>query len=64
MHYTGTKKEIEWKGEVIVAQGQLCVLAENDRGVGVVAVGAGKLIPENWVGKRVRVIVKLEEPKK
>jgi hypothetical protein len=62
MHYTGSKKEIYWKGEVIVAQGQMCVLEENKDGVPVVAVGAGKLIPENWVGKRVRVTVKLEEP--
>jgi len=60
MHYTGDKKEIEWHGEVIVAQGRMCVFTENDEGVPVVAVAAGKIIPENWVGKRARVTVKLE----
>lgn len=60
MHYTGDKKEIEWAGEVIVTQGQMCVLEENKDGVPFIAVAAGMLVPENWVGKRVRVTVKLE----
>lgn len=60
MHYTGDKKEIEWRGEVIVAQGLMAVLDENKDGKPVIAVSAGKLIPENWVGKRVRVTVSLE----
>lgn len=61
MHYTGDKKEIGWKGEVIVTQGRMAVLDENDRGEPLIAIAAGKLIPENWVGRRVSVVIKLED---
>ena len=61
MHYSGDKNEIEWRGEVIVTQGRMAVLQENKDGDPVLAVGSGKMIPENWVGKRVHVLVKLEE---
>jgi hypothetical protein len=34
-------------------------MVETNEGVPILALAAGKLVPDNWVGKRVRVTVEL-----
>ena len=55
MFYTGKDKKIEWRGPVSVHSGQLFLVD------GIIAVPVGKAVPENWVGKTVKVTVELVE---
>lgn len=57
MKYVGTETKIQYEGKMIVTQGRFCVMLETSEGEVVIAIDAGKLVPENWLHERVRVIV-------
>ncbi len=65
MQYHGKENKIDWTGKTRIVQhpvhGKACivVVAENDQGTPVLNIDAGKLVPDNWVGKRVKVTVEL-----
>lgn len=65
MYYEGKDNKLDWEGKTSIVEnpnpGNACVviIAENGRGTPVININAGKLVPDNWVGKRVRITVEL-----
>lgn len=57
MQHMGDQKTLEWEGKLGIVHNQLVVLVENKEGHVVLAVGCGKIVPENWVGERVKITV-------
>jgi hypothetical protein len=65
MKYEGPDSKIEWEGttEFILAgepvRALVSLVVEDGKGRKWLALDAGKLVPDNWAGKRVRVTVEL-----
>jgi hypothetical protein len=66
MIYEGPENKIDWTGKTLIVPNPHChgyneivVMVETDKGMPVLALAAGKLVPDNWVGKRVRITVEL-----
>jgi hypothetical protein len=65
MKYEGPESKIDWTGKTLIiphpvhGYNEIVVMVETNEGVPILALAAGKLIPDNWVGKRVRVTVEL-----
>jgi hypothetical protein len=65
MIYEGTENKVEWAGKTSIQShpetglATIVLMLENDKGTPVLAIAAGKIVPDNWVGKRVRVTVEL-----
>jgi hypothetical protein len=57
LKYVGNKSKVEWVGTVQVTQGQLCLVVESEDGEPMLAIGLGKVVPDNWLHERVRVTV-------
>lgn len=56
MKYVGDKDKIEWEGRTGLAQGQACLFVGPDEQP-TIAVGTGAVVPENWIGERVKITV-------
>lgn len=65
MRYAGDDNKIDWTGTTEViravnpARNLVSLMVENDAGKKVLAIDAGKVVPDNWLGKRVRITVEL-----
>jgi hypothetical protein len=55
--YVGKESKVEWVGKVEVTQGQFCVVVEHEDGHPVIAIGVGRVVPENWLHERVKITV-------
>jgi hypothetical protein len=65
MKYEGPDAKIDWTGTTeIIQAGEpprmlVSLFIEDDKGRKWLALDAGKIVPDNWVGKRVRITVEL-----
>lgn len=66
MRYAGNDDKIDWTGttEVMTAgdppRRLVALMVEHEKTKKpVIALDAGKLVPDNWLGKRVRITVEL-----
>ncbi len=65
MYYTGKVNKIDWQGQAVPRDYRgndglnVELHAENDEGRVMFVFSVGRLIPENWHRKRVRITVEL-----
>lgn len=59
MRYVGEKKKIEWQGKIILEQGYMMLHVEDVTTGKLVpmAISIGNVVPENWIDKRVKIVV-------
>ena len=57
MQYVGSDSTVKREGKVESEQGHAVLAVENPEGRVVLLIATGKVVPDNWVGERVRITV-------
>jgi hypothetical protein len=66
MRYIGEDGKVDWVGktgvELILGKKAMVLNCENSSGEVFIAIATGSLVPSNWLGKRIKVTIELQEP--